>query len=413
MKQIESLLRERIGLDPGSIGATTIRRNVRLRINALGLPDVSAYRAMLAQSAGEWRELTESLVVAETWFYRDRKAFDAAERLAREEWLDAHSTGVLNVLSLPCSTGEEPYSLAMTLLDAGLSPARFWIDAVDLSERAIDRARRAIYGPNSFRGKELGFRDQHFRHSREGYVLERRVRDCVHFRHGNLLDRKFRPGRPAYDCIFCRNLLIYFDRPTRQVALHRLGGLLKPNGVLFTGAAEVPLVEEHGFVSAGIPMAFACRKREVGEMEAKSDGATRSRGTPPPKAVPETLLLTGTVAKPGHLANTQGGGSDSDLVLAKRLVDGGRLVEATAICEDRIRRSRTCAQAYYLLGLIKDSTGNADAGEYYRKALYLQPGHYESLMRMAALAEKTGRQEQSRIFQRRAHRVTRSQAPQP
>jgi chemotaxis protein methyltransferase WspC len=410
MKQIETLLRERIGLDPGSIGTQTIHRNVRLRINALGLPDLNTYTALLLQSSREWRMLTESVVVTETWFFRERDAFEAAARLARPGSTASQPGAIWRVLSLPCSTGEEPYSLAMSLLDAGLTPAQFRIDAIDLSQRALERARQGTYGPNSFRGKQLGYRDRHFRPSRDGYVLDKRVRDCVHFQHGNLIDQKCFPFKAAYDCIFCRNLLIYFDSPTRLTAARNLAALLKVDGVLFVGAAEMPLVEEHGFESTGIPLAFACRRPHPVHIAPPHDASRRFRthqlsaATAAHSRIESPSLPEASVKAFQPLVSLPGG-HERDLALARRLIESGRLAEATAVCEELLRRSRTSAQAYYLLGVIKDMAGSDDALEYYRKALYLQPGHYDGLLRMAALAAKTGRPDQARNFRLRARRA--------
>src|SRR2546421_6202395 len=119
MKLIEVLLREAIGLDAASIGSGLIDRTVRLRMKNLGLKQVEEYRKALAASRAEWNELIEAIVVTETWFFRDREPFAALVRLVRDEWLPAHPTAPLRLLSLPCSSGEEPYSLAMALLAAG------------------------------------------------------------------------------------------------------------------------------------------------------------------------------------------------------------------------------------------------------------------------------------------------------
>jgi len=411
MKQIETMLRKRIGLDPGSIGVTALHRNVRLRIGALGLSDIHTYTAVLMRSSREWRELTEPLLVTETWFYREPEAFDAATRLARTESTDTRPGGIWRVLSLPCSTGEEPYSLAMSLLDAGLSPTKFRIDAVDLSHRALEQARQGIYGPNSFRGKSLDFRDLHFHATRAGYELEKAVRDCAHFWQGNLLETKFFPGKQIYDCIFCRNLLIYFDHPVRRLVLRNLTTLLKDDGVLFVGAAEMPLVEDHGFESLGIPRAFACRKRRSPRVTPPQTGARTSRILNRP-ASPAAFARTELPSLARPVAG-EAGAETPELAQAGRLIKSGRLVEATAICEELLRRSRVCAQAYYYLGLITDLSGGADAADFYRKALYLQPGHYDCLLRMAALAAKSGRQDQARHYHHRASRSNPDQNLQP
>ncbi len=103
-----------------------------------------AYWERVRGSRAELQALIEAVVVPETWFFRDREAFAALARLAREEWLpSAPQTGCCRLLSLPCSTGEEPYSMAMALLDAGVPADRFRIDAVDISAAALAQAERA------------------------------------------------------------------------------------------------------------------------------------------------------------------------------------------------------------------------------------------------------------------------------
>ena len=118
--RIEALLKERIGLDAVSIGTATIERAVRERLAATACQDAHAYLDLVLASEPELQELIEGVVVPESWFFRDRRAFEALARIAQEESRRQPPEGILRVLSLPCSTGEEPYSIAMTLLDAGI-----------------------------------------------------------------------------------------------------------------------------------------------------------------------------------------------------------------------------------------------------------------------------------------------------
>jgi chemotaxis protein methyltransferase WspC len=94
-----------------------------------------------------------------------------------------------------------------------------------------------------------------------------------------------------------------------------------------------------------------------------------------------------------------------DLETARRLADAGRLNEAAGICEAHLRRSQASAQAYYLLGLVRDAGGDATAIDCYRKALYLEPNHYESLLQMALLLQKNGDPARARAFRNRAQRI--------
>src|SRR5579871_1305756 len=117
---IEGLLHEAIGLDTSTIGAVAIDRSVRLRMKRSGLQSVEEYWRKLQDSAEELQALIEEVVVPETWFFRHPESFDALARIAARDWLSANKTDGLRILSLPCATGEEPYSIVITLLEAGL-----------------------------------------------------------------------------------------------------------------------------------------------------------------------------------------------------------------------------------------------------------------------------------------------------
>jgi len=402
MREIELMLRERIGLDPDSIGSGNIQRCVRQRMKQLGVKKAETYRSVLAQSELEWNELVEAVIVPETWFFRDREPFYALRQLALNEWLPAHPNRTMRLLSVPCSSGEEPYSLAMTLLEAGIPAGRFQVQAVDISATVLARAQRAIYGANSFRGGDLDFRSRFFRQSATGYELSSAVRGCVRFRQGNLLNPDFLEDQPLYDFIFCRNLLIYFDRPTQRRALEVIRRRLAPAGVLFTGAAEQPLAMENGFVSARIPMAFACRRSDVQML--RSD--RRTRATPPVRLAVTEAPHRGTAVVPAPGAGPSTA-MDTELTRARRLADAGRLKEAAEICEAHLLSHGASAEAYYLLGLVKDASSDSSALECYRKALYLEPGHYETLLQMALLSQKNGDAARARSFRNRAERSKR------
>src|SRR5262249_21568019 len=116
--RIERLLKDTMGLDVASVGRSVVEHAVRARQRARGVTDADAYWLLLQQPDGELQKLIEAVVVPETWFFRDADAFSALCGAVGEAWQRSHSDGVLRLLSLPCSTGEEPYSMAMALLDA-------------------------------------------------------------------------------------------------------------------------------------------------------------------------------------------------------------------------------------------------------------------------------------------------------
>ncbi|MDF3836446.1 protein-glutamate O-methyltransferase CheR, partial [Cupriavidus basilensis] len=253
---IEALLKERIGLAAETVGSGMIERAVRERLAAAAVPDHHAYWNLLHSRPDELQALIEAVVVPETWFFRHREALLALGRFAAMRVFGGEpgkdGAGPLRILSVPCSTGEEPYSIVMALLDAGVPEHRFHIDAVDVSARALERARIGQYGSNSFRGGPLDFRDRYFTTSGSDYALNASVRAKVRLLRGNLLDPALMANESPYHFVFCRNLLIYFDPPTQQRALRMLEQLSRPDATLFVGPAEASLLTRHGFVSAGV-----------------------------------------------------------------------------------------------------------------------------------------------------------------
>jgi len=404
MQHIEALLRKEIGLDAASIGSSLIERTIRLRMKQHGLERTADYAKHLRDTPAEFNELIEAVVVTETWFFRDREPFNAFTKFALEEWLPQHPDGAMRILSVPCSSGEEPYSLAMALLDAGVATERFQIEAVDISANALARAARGIYGKNSFRGKDLTFRERHFVAVKEGYALSPEVRRHVSFARDNVLDDGFLAGQAPYDFIFCRNLLIYFDRATQIVALAKLHRLLAEDGVLFVGPAEMPLVNESGFTSANLPHAFACRKTG-NQTAAPNRPLRRKRKRFPPAPSPANFNPNGSGPALPTVPTAELDREIVSLPLARQLADAGQLTEAARICEAHLTENRTSAEAYYLLGLVKDATNDPEALTYYRKALYLDPNHYETLVHVAVCLEKSGDVVGARTFRRRAERV--------
>jgi chemotaxis protein methyltransferase WspC len=117
-----------------------------------------------------------------------------------------HRKNILRLLSVPCSTGEEPYSITMSLLNSGWQIDKFTVHAVDISRRSLERANNGVYTEHSFRGKDLGYRSQYFKKQNRSYVINESIRQKVHFHNGNILNPLFMEGLGLFDIIFCRNV---------------------------------------------------------------------------------------------------------------------------------------------------------------------------------------------------------------
>jgi chemotaxis protein methyltransferase WspC len=419
--RFEKLLNHAIGLDARSVGAAMIERAVRERCAACGASDIEAYWRQVKESPAEMQELVELVIVPETWFFRDDEAFKTIARLALTHSL--RSARPLRLLSLPCSTGEEPYSMAMALLDAGVPPARFRIDAVDICTRSIATAERAVYGRNSFRGKDLEFRGRHFVPMGGNHMLAGAVRSQVRFRHGNLFDLALLAEECTYDFVFCRNVLIYFGEGEQARAVKVLGRLLNDTGMLFVGPSECGVLVRENMVSANIPLAFAFRRAALATPSQPkvvmpfmrfAGSETIGSWTPGPAAAPARPMhdaARSKVSSAPRLAPAVETGSDNDpVVVAARLANQGRLVEAAELCKRHVREHKPTAAAFYLLGLVSDAAGrHPEARDYYRKTLYLDPDHREALVHLAALLDMHGDTAGARRMNDRARRAITKQ----
>jgi chemotaxis protein methyltransferase CheR len=213
-----------------------------------GVTDVAALiRGLTFQARAMWPVLLPFLTINETYFMREPKQLE--DFLARAlPALRARATQRgemgLRVLSAACSTGEEAYTLAMLLEEV---PVRAKIVGVDIDHEALTTAEGATYGAYSFRGVTPEWRAERFEvASPSTWRVRPAYRDKVSFKQGNLLQVDSLFAGQRFDAIFCRNVLIYFDRPTQLAVIHQLRRLLVPGGFLFLGHSEMFFNEDLG-----------------------------------------------------------------------------------------------------------------------------------------------------------------------
>ncbi|MCK6186587.1 protein-glutamate O-methyltransferase CheR [Pseudomonas sp. EYE_354] len=403
-----AFLKERIGLDVASVGEAIIERAVRQRSQAVQAHSAAEYWQHLQSSHDEQQALIEAVIVPETWFFRYPESFATLARLAKARLAEINQMRALRILSLPCSTGEEPYSIAMALLDAGIAPHQFKVLGLDVSPLSVERARRGVYGKNSFRGSDIAFRERHFTESGDGYHIADRVREQVRLQVGNLLDPTLLANEPSYDFVFCRNLLIYFDQPTQKQVFDVLKELTHVDGVLFIGPAEGSLLGRHGMRSIGVPQSFAFSRHAepvVAEpLFVPNPVLPRSAAPIPVKPRPFSTVSAQVVP-------IKASSSDAGALLSRiaTLANEGKSAEARAACEQYLNSYPPAAQVFFWLGLLSDVAGSAlQAQGFYRKALYLEPQHPQALMHLAALLESQGDSEGARRMQARAARSERA-----
>jgi chemotaxis protein methyltransferase CheR len=193
--------------------------------------------------AGLVRAVVEAMTTNESFFFRDVKPFDQFKAFVLPHLLRSRaSTRAIRIWSAACSSGQEPYSLAMILTErrALLANWRIEILATDLSTEILEKAQAGLYSQFEVqRGLPIQLLVKYFKQQGDRWQIDPAIRAMVNFRQLNLLDDFAALGR--FDVIFCRNVLIYFDQPTKTLVLNRLSRQMAPDGHLYLGGAETVL----------------------------------------------------------------------------------------------------------------------------------------------------------------------------
>jgi chemotaxis protein methyltransferase WspC len=423
----EALLQRWIGLDAQTIGSTAVSRAIQTRMQACGDSEEGGYLARLTRDTDEQGRFIDEIVVPESWFFRDPQVFAYVQRSATTQIAAAGRTPI-RILCVPCAAGEEPYSVAMALFDAGLTAAEFAIDAVDVSQAAVARASAATYSANAFRVADLTFRDRWFQMKGSSFQLDDAVRHQVRFSRGNLLDDSFAADREPYDIVFCRNLLIYLTTDARRLAEQMLDRLVTPAGLLAVGAAEPPILKG-SWIPAETSSVFTLRRGTRppdGLSKSGSPSAVRAvfptlqsafsnvaatspklEAASPTLAAPSATLPPASATLIEPVAPTPSAVDDL-LHKAGELAHAGRHAEALLMCQQHEQACGPCPKVFFLMGMLHQSNGDLDRAEgCLHKTLYLDANHDEAFLALALVAMQRG---DSRMAERYRQSATRALA---
>lgn len=234
-RRISQLIYQRAGIVLADHKRDMVYNRLVRRLRSLGLTDFGHYLNLLEsnQHSGEWQAFINSLTTNLTAFFREAHHFPLLADHARRR------SGEYRVWSAAASTGEEPYSIAMTLADTlGTAPGRWKVFASDIDTEVLEKARSGIYRHEELKNLTPQQLQRYFMRGtgpHEGLVRVRQeLANYVDFAPLNLLAKQYTVPGP-FDAIFCRNVMIYFDQTTQQEILRRFVPLLKPDGLLFAG----------------------------------------------------------------------------------------------------------------------------------------------------------------------------------
>ncbi|MFS2224815.1 protein-glutamate O-methyltransferase CheR [Pantoea sp. B65] len=237
-RRISQLIYQRAGIVLADHKREMVYNRLVRRLRTLDIDDFGAYLALLEHdpNSAEWQAFVNALTTNLTAFFREAHHFPILAEHAKQR------TGNFSVWSTAASTGEEPYSIAMTLAETlGTGPGKFQIHATDIDTQVLEKALAGVYRQEELRTLSPQQMQRFFLRGtgpHAGMVRARpELSNLVTFAQLNLLAPEWSLPGP-FDVIFCRNVMIYFDKETQEKILRRFVPLLKPGGLLFAGHSE-------------------------------------------------------------------------------------------------------------------------------------------------------------------------------
>lgn len=408
LSPIKNLVRQHCGLSFEDAREALLAEGIRTRLKKRGLTSPDEYLDLLSRDAEEVRRLVSLITVGETYFFREAVHFRIlVDRLIPELWAYRGSQGRLKIVCAGCSTGEEPYTIAIALHERfgpGFS-SRFSLIGFDIDEEALDKARQGRYAAHSFRGVPERIRDAYFASEGSRYRISGACRKGVTFVSQNICDDTYPDTLRDTDVLFYRNVSIYFGPELQQRIFRNLAGLLHERGYLFLSSTEtfchnigvLSLVERDGIFlySKGVEVRIEERRKPAVRGTAKTALPAPAVERPAPESVPrvpssrsqdeahrvfdETLLLA---EKKQYDAALDGlakvlalkpSFAEALLLKTEILINCKRLDEAEAACRRAVTEDRWCLEGQLFLGLIAKIRGAlAEARQRFKEALYIQ-----------------------------------------
>ena len=427
---------------------------MRQRMQSFSRPrfdSCSAYLGHLNASsngAAEWRTLAEQLTVNETFFFRNTDNFLALAEIVLPERIRANAqTKQLRILSAGCSSGDEPYSLAIMVREA-LPDLDAWdvkIIGIDINPAILLKATQGRYSEWSLRATSADIRRRFFRADGADFVLASEIQKMVSFQERNLVDEDPLFWAPhAYDVVFCRNVLMYFSRDTARGVVRRIRQALRPRGFLFLGHAETlrgitpefhlchtndtfyyqqpDACDAAAKITWGAPTDKPAEDL-LSEVELSANWvdvihhaatriatlaapqvANKPLGSQPalaasPRAWDLSLVLEAVrqerfadaLALIGCLPADSNEDPDALLLRAVLLTNHGRLNESEEVCRRLLALDELNAGAHYLMALCREHDGDAKGAiEHGLTAIYLDPSFAMPHLHLGILAKRSG-----------------------
>ncbi|MBN1193260.1 MAG: tetratricopeptide repeat protein [Coriobacteriia bacterium] len=363
-RRFRDLLHSQSGIYLEESKFDSLRISLVARATRLGYATMADYYTALARDHREFNELLNLVTINETSFFRFPGQFDALRARVLPEVM-ANKTGgnrALRIWSAGCSTGEEPYSISMTLIDAGVEALGYkpQVLGTDVSTKALARAKAGIYGKRAMMNVSEDVVGRYFEPTASGdYRVNERVRGCVDFGYQNLIKEPYPLSlMGSWDVIFCRNVTIYFRLESTRRVVANLYDSLNEGGYLFIGHSETLTSINDDFEAVEVDGVFLYRKPSSRKSFALGNPLSSARGPRVAKPVPDAgVAPTGLTAESAR--DISAAEVEELLVKARANLREGRPQAVLETVEEVLAADHNNAEAHLLSAYV-----HADAGDY-------------------------------------------------
>lgn len=433
-KEYQRFINDNCGIHIDEFRSDALRVGLCIRMRELGVDDYGTYLALLQNGrAGEaeFKQLLNLITINETSFFRNPAQFAALKRRVLPEIIKRkeNKEHKLRIWSAGCSSGEEPYSIAMTLLDILPRPGDWQIDILgtDISHQALAQAERGVFGERSVRDADSYYLRRYFYKEGDTYIMDDKIKEMVRFGYHNMVKEPY----PfliigGWDIIFCRNVTIYFKLPVVKHVIDNFYRSLNEDGYLFIGHAETLYQISDKFEPIEMESAFVYRKVKKPAAETRGPDrapavvvpirprqATKTAPAPPePRAealraeeeqmfnearerfraedfvASEVLLKKVLKINPANMG--------ARLLAAQVHLNNNRYDEALTEVEKVLSEQPTSAKAHYLRGVIFEKQGRySDAVKELKKVIYLDRDFALAHLNLAGIYRVQGLESQA------------------
>ena len=427
------LIAERAGIYFGPGKHEILRDNLLQRMEDCGLTTFTDYFQLLSSpvSTKEFDHLLNVIIIPETYFFRDQAQFEALQRVVIPEVLKEKSYpgASLRIWSAGCSSGEEPYTIAM-ILAANMGGGEYppiQILATDLSQTALELARRGVYGARSVRDVPKEYLSRFFSRKRDKYFLDESIKQMVEFSYFNLVTEPYPLlEMSGWDLIFCRNVTIYFQHESTRKVIHNFYQSLRQGGYLFAGYSESLRYLSDEFTTVQVGGTFVYKKepqdkrpkkkarrtrRNRSRQRTPASGRSRRLEALPDRKVAEIQQICARVKELLEMGKPEQAGdllapylekstaSESVLLLqAEIFLNQGDLEKAVQLCQRIISCEPLSVAGYYLLGVVyRTWEKERKAIEEFKRVLYLKPEHALARFNLGDLYSQVGQLDEAKL----------------